>query len=336
MRTARAIPLLVLLLALGAFVKNPYAVSGFPLDDGWIHRVYSRSFAYGHGFCYNDGVQEAGSTSPLWAIVTAPAHWLEPLGTRAVVVAVKLVGILCALATVVAAGILAAEVSGSAIGGMVGAALLALEPRLLFSALSGMETSLLLALWASASAAAARGRHWLAAVLFGLMLVSRPEAAVLLPFVLPSLLQVHRRRGARAAAGATFLALAPALLWAVFCLHTTGHPLPNTYYVKARVVLPGMQQLELAWRSVFLHGLAPPVAFLIVAAGCTAARLRGGGLRAISVMPLLLPGAGAVAYLLAVVGSRPIDLQGYYWTRWLDPASIMFSLLFCVGCASLV
>src|SRR5882724_7278458 len=72
---------------------SPASRGQFPLDDAWIHRVYARSFAWGHGFAYNDGVQEAGCTSPLWAVISAPAHWLEPaLGTAGVVWAVKLLG----------------------------------------------------------------------------------------------------------------------------------------------------------------------------------------------------------------------------------------------------
>jgi hypothetical protein len=46
------------------FAANPFSLLDFPLDDAWIHRVYSQSFAQGHGFEYNSGQPEAGSTSP--------------------------------------------------------------------------------------------------------------------------------------------------------------------------------------------------------------------------------------------------------------------------------
>ena len=74
-------------------LTSTLALSGFPLDDAWIHRVYARSFAFGDGFAYNPGDQQAGATSPLWVIITAPAHWFAFVGERAPVVVVKLIGL---------------------------------------------------------------------------------------------------------------------------------------------------------------------------------------------------------------------------------------------------
>ena len=89
-------PLLIYAAAVARFATfSPFATSDFPLDDSWIYQVYARSFAYGHGFAYNDGLQEAGGTSPLWILMTAPAHWLSPLGgTPAAVLGVKAIGVL--------------------------------------------------------------------------------------------------------------------------------------------------------------------------------------------------------------------------------------------------
>ena len=42
----------------------------FPLDDGWIHMVYARSFAEHAQLWYNTGVPETGMTSP---VMTQPA-----------------------------------------------------------------------------------------------------------------------------------------------------------------------------------------------------------------------------------------------------------------------
>ena len=30
---------------------------GFPLDDSWIHQVFARNLATGHGFSFNPGVR---------------------------------------------------------------------------------------------------------------------------------------------------------------------------------------------------------------------------------------------------------------------------------------
>src|SRR5437762_3413383 len=111
---------------------SPSNRSQFPLDDAWIHRVYARSFAWAHGLAYNDA-QEAGCTSPLWAVISAPAQWLEPLfGTAGVVLAVKLLG--AALGALSVAGVyrLARQMLGAATGpawpAALAASLFACEP----------------------------------------------------------------------------------------------------------------------------------------------------------------------------------------------------------------
>ena len=57
------------------------ALQGLPLDDAWIHLVYARSLAAWHGFAYNPGQLETGSTSPLWAVLLMPATWAARAGT---------------------------------------------------------------------------------------------------------------------------------------------------------------------------------------------------------------------------------------------------------------
>lgn len=133
--------------------------------------------------------------SPLWSIVTAPAHWLEPLGTDAVVLAVKLVGTVLALVSVGMAKTIGRKLGGSEIAGVLSATVLALDPRLAFSALSGMETCLLLALWLGAVHNLLKNRIWLAACLASLLPTTRPESLVTLPlFVLAAFLSVHGKR----------------------------------------------------------------------------------------------------------------------------------------------
>ena len=74
-RIVRVLPAVAYLAAAAAFVKNRFSLLDFPLDDAWIHQVYARSLALGCGFAYNSGQPEAGSTSPLWSLLTAPAQW---------------------------------------------------------------------------------------------------------------------------------------------------------------------------------------------------------------------------------------------------------------------
>jgi hypothetical protein len=325
----------VYLLALRGFLGTPYARFGFPLDDAWIHRVYSRSIAFGHGFAYNDGVQEAGSTSPLWAIVSAPAHWLEGAGEGTVPAAVKLIGVLLGLATLAAVIRIGARLGASAIAGFFAGAIFALEPRFLFSSLAGMENILLVALWAWGCDALLGKRYLLFIILFGLMPVTRPEAAVLLPFCIPALVRLTRRRvWGRATIAAWLVPLVPVFLYGLFCKKTTGHFLPNTFYVKARPFGLGWNDLAIAWRSIFWKGLVPWTAWIAGLVACFAVCLAPGRNRGIRRFSLVaIP---PVVYLVAVVGSRTIVFDGYYWTRWLDPACIMLMVPFSAGLGAFV
>lgn len=325
-----AFPVVVYLIALSGFLGDSYSRFDFPLDDAWIHRVYSRSIAFGRGFEYNEGKEEAGSTSPLWAIVTAPAHWLEAAGVKTVVLAVKLIGILLGLAVVLATNRVVRGFSGSELAGCVGASLFALEPRFLFSSVSGMENILLLALWACGCAALLGGRFLLSVILFSLTPVTRPEAIVILPLCLPGLVHLSRSWGRRpATVGVWVIPLIPVILWGVFCKSTTGHFLPNTYYLKTRPFHLGFDEARLVWKSLFLGGLTPAWAYVPGLAACVVACIMASR----KVWPFLLFIAAPLVYLCGVVGTRGIFLEGYYWTRWLDPACIMLMIPFCVGCA---
>jgi len=328
------IPLLVYLLALAAFVQDRYSLFQFPLDDAWIHRVYASSFWHGHGFAYNAGQQEAGSSSPFWSILTSPAELLADTSGHNVAVAVKLIGVLLGLAAVRATAILTACATGSALAGCLAATLFAWEPRLLFSALSGMENTLLLALWTWVCVALCKRRLVLALALLGLMPVTRPEALVLLPLAaLPACALLRQRGWSLTTASALLLPVVPLVLWLSFCHVVTGHWLPNTYYVKAGGVHQLASDLDLAWLLLVQHGYASLWLFSL---GFTAFLLPLFTARlwervCLALCLLVAP----CVYLLGVVATRLFCLGGYYWTRWADPATLLLTLPFCIGCACL-
>ncbi|MFC1573495.1 hypothetical protein ACFL6M_07870, partial [Candidatus Eisenbacteria bacterium] len=331
------IPALIFLCGIAFFAARPFSLTDYPLDDAWIHRVYARSVAHGDGFAYNPGVQEAGSTSPLWAVVTAPAHWFEPLGTKAVVIVAKIVAVLLGLVSLRIVQGVGQYLGGSRASGVVAASLFALEPRFLFSTLSGMETPLLLMLWLSATLALIHKRWALSLILFGLSAVTRPEALILLPvcFLAWFLIAGRKERGVfRKSLG--IICCLPALLWAVFCEMVTGHWLPNTFYLKAQSFHLGGDQFAIAWSALRQHGIASVPVFVVgVAAGAAFGLLRAR--RSVSgwLMLLFLLGVPLV-YFLGVAGTREISLSGYYWTRWIDPVALVLTVLTCIGIALLL
>jgi hypothetical protein len=63
--------------ALFFVTEGRHGLAGFPLDDSWIHQSYARSLAGGEGWSYAGGAPSAGSTSPAWTALQAPAYWLH-------------------------------------------------------------------------------------------------------------------------------------------------------------------------------------------------------------------------------------------------------------------
>jgi arabinofuranosyltransferase len=316
----RWLPLAAYFVAVVGFASNRNARLQFPLDDAWIHRVYSRSFAWGQGFAFNPGQQEAGSTSPLWAIITSPLHWLEVLGSSWVVVLVKLLGVILCLMAVLTVRRIAGYITASRLAGTIAATLFAIQPRLLFSSLSGMEIPLLVALWIFAVYAYHK-KHWLlTSILLGLSPVARPEALLLLPLAVFPLWQLCRaKRQRRALFIASIATILPVSLWALYCLHVNGHPFPNTFYLKAHRFTWDFAKTKLVIDALAQHGIVHP---WILPIACTVFIWQcGKRCWFTSVSLVIMP----VLFALGVVGTRDISLDGYYWTRWIDPAAIVLN-----------
>lgn len=344
-RVRRRLPALMRLLPFAALAAGVahfvaasprFALTELPLDDAWIHQVYARALASGHGFAYNPGSQEAGFTSPLWIVLSAPLHVLTPLGTDVVVGAVKTLGVLLAGWVVWETARLGREWWGEA-GGMLAGVGMALAPRLVFSSLSGMETLLTVGLW-MAAARALRSRRWrLLGVCMALAPLARPEMVLLWPLAALGWFALRPRTRPVLDLGLARAALValPMVAWSLFCLGVNGHPLPNTFYVKAHpafgnpLVLVGVCLYYLGQQGL-LHtvagwlGVAAFVGFGLGRRGredrWTAAFLVGG----------------ALLYALGVVQSRTLDPSGYYWTRWVDPPALVLTSAAAVALAGLV
>lgn len=211
------------------------AWTGFPLDDAWIHMVYARSLAALHGFAYNPGQLETGSTSPLWSVLLVPASWAARLFQVSVVVPAKLTCVLTGVGASVAAARLLRALGACLAAQIVAGLAIAFDPWLAFAQVSGMEVLLAggLGLWALAELA--EKRHVWAGVAAGLAPLARPEMALVTLAVLGLAQWRLHTRGESLAS--RLWVLAPTLLavggWMTYCLVVSGYPLPNTFYAKA-------------------------------------------------------------------------------------------------------
>lgn len=205
-------------------------VSGFPLDDAWIHQTYARNLGLYGQWAFSLGRPSAGSTSPLWTLLLAAGYalrvdyavWTQLLN------AVLLGGL----------GWAVYRLSGHWWLG----AWAAVEWHLAWAAGSGMETLLycFLAVLAWILAREGRGGYWRAALcglLIGLVVWTRPDGLALLPFCGASIWLVGREdwRDRRpynrlaALAGGAALTVAPYFL---FNLALSGQLWPNTFFAK--------------------------------------------------------------------------------------------------------
>ncbi len=229
---------------------------GFPMDDPYIHFQYARNLAHGAGFSFNPGEPSPGATSPLWVLLLALGN---TLGVRAEWLALGL-----GMASMSAAAVLTFEVGLAAglplLPAIFAGTCTAACGRMVWAGLSGMETCLAAALsLLLVRAQMAEWRGWRRGILLGavagLAVAARPEMLILAAIV--GSMEVLRSRPAanRHGAGTDALAYAATLIallipYALFCLATTGRPLPNTFYAKS--LLPALDGILGQERSRYL------------------------------------------------------------------------------------
>jgi hypothetical protein len=251
---------LLLWLALAALAGGAYllaaavghGVTGFPLDDAWIHQTYARNLALTGQWAFVPGQTSAGSTSPLWSLLLSLGYWL---GIPYLIWSYGL-------------GILALGLTGWSVArlgvtlfpdkpwvGPLAGLFCVLEWHMVWAAVSGMETTLyiwlsvVLAKWQVSNSKSPRPvgqdrqisnlKSHLRVVILGfvggLLTLTRPEGLGLVGLIGLAIGWQLRRMPARLlrawAALGVGLAL-PLVPYLAFHYTTTGLPFPNTFYAK--------------------------------------------------------------------------------------------------------
>jgi len=305
------------------------ALVGLPLDDAWIHLVYARSLAALHGFAFNPGQLETGSTSPLWAIFLVPASWAARLFGIGVVIPAKVTGILAATAASLGAARLLRKLNfGKAVQAAAGMAIAA-DPALAFAQVSGMEIMVAsaLVLWTLGEAAAERWR--VASLLAALAPLARPELVLLTVLVL--LLAQWRLHQEQVSARARLVLVAPMVAcvggWMVYCLVVSGYPLPSTFYAKfaSRQEFFALNLENIVTKVAptwpwFAHGTG----VVLWGAGLVVLVRRGWVAILAAVFPVLFLVSVSASQLL----SEPLP---FYWQRYLLPTQALLLVTLVVG-----
>ncbi len=213
------------------------ALSGFPLDDTWIHMVYARNLAQSGLPYYNDGVLEAGFTSPLWLSFGALAHLIASSTGASPVVITKILGVLLAWLSSVAVFEICRRFTKILVSSVLCGLYVATMPLIAFSQVSGMEVCLASCLAAWAILCLLKARFLLGGLFLGLGAIARPENAILTALIVLLVVLSRLSKSRRTKFNQILKLLLPTVillsLWSLLCLGVTGHLMPNTYYAKS-------------------------------------------------------------------------------------------------------
>jgi hypothetical protein len=307
------------------------ALSGFPLDDAWIHMVYARSLAAFHGFAYNPSQLETGSSSPLWTLLLVPASWVARLGHISVVLPAKLTGLLTAVAASVAVARLLRGLGFGLVAELCAGLAIAVDPSLAFAQVSGMEVMLAGALGLWAFAELAHERTFVAGLAAGLAPLARPEMALVTVMVL--VFAEWRLQQRHAPARRRLWVALPTVVatggWVTYCLVVSGYPLPNTFYAKF-----ASREEYLVHNLTLIFGQIVPsspwfaygAGLLLWGMGAVALWRRGPVGRLFAAFPLV--------FLVGVSASQVLqEAEPFYYLRYVLPAHVFIVTTLAVGVA---
>lgn len=299
-----------------------------PLDDTYIHLRFAWNLAHHGGFAFNPGQPLSGTTSPLWVLLLVP---ITLFGKSSAVVGAVVLSMLSFLAVPLLTRRLGLRLGLPPALAFAAAAAAALNGRLLFAGLSGMETDLFAALALGLialridRAAQGRGMGAIEGALFGMTTLVRPEGYLLfLVACLHHLASARTRENRwRLPLAAVVLFVAAVAPYIIFSLVTTGHPLPSTWGAKqADLVRDRLRYLEWTARYLWLDGPTGALAFAAAA---------GLGLFRLIRRPLVRLGearglveAWALAYLIASTLLTPMP---FHFLRYQLPLLPFFFLM---------
>jgi len=237
-----AVPLSVLaLVGIGASLLMLYSANftngflGFPLDDSWIHLQFARNLHDFGKFSYFKGeMVTSGSTSPIYVVVLAAGFWVMH---NEFILSYAL-----GIAFLIGSSIFAYRMMRRTIPVMFalpGAALLLLEPRLQWAAVSGMETTMFIFMLVATLYYYILKNGVYVGVLAGLLVWVRPEGLLFLmlltlDFAARVFIRRRRRKESSEAWALAVIRIAPVgiLLYFAFNLLLSGSFFPNTLAAK--------------------------------------------------------------------------------------------------------
>ncbi len=311
---------LMLLALLVRWIAGPRTI-----DDAFITFRYARNLVHGLGFVYNAGERVLGTTTPLYTLLMAGFSLLT--GSEQYPVFALVVNSLADAASVSILYRLGRRLGNSPLVGLAAGLLWAISPVSVTFGIGGMETSVFVVLMLATFAAHLEGHPYRAAVLSGLALLARPDAALIIVLVFGQLLVESIRSRVAQGTGTKFdmrksQFLGPALVlaavvapWFIFATFYFGSPLPHSVSAKSLAyrlppeagLVQFLQQLSVPFfesDALDLVGLARLVVYLALYAIAGLAAFR----RDRRSLPFF---AYPVVYVAAFVIANPLIFRWY-------------------------
>ena len=275
----RVLPIAALTLIVVVFYATAAGHFSYTPDDTYIYLRFAKNVAAGEGMSFNPGRPVYGFTGPLWMFVIAGgiAGSVDPL------LAAKVVDLLCASLALLVLFFLAYELARDTIAALAATACFSFDGWFLRWTGTGMESSLAVLLVLGVFLAVVRNRYLYAVVLLAFLAMTRPEAVLLLPFVLADLVMNSRnRKYALNKAAALLLGFGALMLpWVLAASRAFGSCWPNTASAKSGFLSPG-QDIPASLRTIGgMLGATEAVSLALIIFGAAALifRLRHRGER---------------------------------------------------------
>jgi tetratricopeptide (TPR) repeat protein len=298
----------LILCVLMSFIIESFAYRtngsfGFPLDDPWIHLTFAKNLHdYGAFSYYKNEMVTSGSTSPLYTIMLALGFFL----TNNEMLLSYFLGVFFFLVGGVFLFKLTEHVfKGSVFWPSLAVLLYALEPRLQWIALSGMETTLFIALLLAVAYYSSKQMPVHAGICAGLLIWTRPEAIIMIAIVgvdvyyrqlVDSRTKSIKKMQIDWLMKAGLVALVFGVGYVVFNLALSGSILPNTYAAKVKYYSGGGQGFPRQVLAFLTAGhmivLAPTLLIGITSTLVSIVRKRSAPF----LVPLLFSGGLFIAY----------------------------------------
>ena len=244
-------PTALLLAAVAAVILRLVFLgwTGVMYEDALISLRYAENLAHGRGLVYNPGEWVFGASTPLYVLWLAFLSWTGvpwPLQAAQVVAAVADGCVLFFWARFLL------ERTGSRAAPGLFAVLFGLSPWLVQNSVSGMETSYALLWLTGAFLQDARGRPWLTGLFLGLLVLTRPDAAIFAMLLLG--LRLWRDRQLPWRQALTMIVIA--VPWLVYAQWAYGSVVPHSVTAKAAAYNLHIRDYTRSWNLTL--GLVAP------------------------------------------------------------------------------